>query len=61
MRSHKLASAAQASGKFKEEIVPVHTKVCGIFFVCVGGVRRGGLALFVLCILCIATALLQVC
>jgi acetyl-CoA acyltransferase 1 len=27
MRSHKKAAAAQAAGKFRDEIVPVHTKV----------------------------------
>lgn len=27
MRSHRKAAAAQAAGKFKDEIVPVHTKV----------------------------------
>lgn len=27
VKSHRKAAAAQAAGKFKEEIVPVHTKV----------------------------------
>jgi hypothetical protein len=31
VKSHQKAAAARASGRFKDEIIPVHTKVfCGI-------------------------------
>jgi hypothetical protein len=34
VRSHQKAAAARAAGRFKDEIVPVHTKVC---FLCACG------------------------
>ena len=41
VRSHRKAAAAQAAGKFKDEIVPVKTKVRVRVCVCGGGCCRG--------------------
>lgn len=52
VKSHAKAAAARASGRFKDEIIPVHTKVfCGMVFhnYCFLVRLRGALNQWVLC------------